>query len=518
MAVALGRGPAGLAHRVLGDGRGRCSGVDFEIHGGGSDLVFPHHENEIAQTEAARGEPLARIWMHNGMVADRATRRWRSRSATSACCTTRSTSTAATRSSCTSSAATTASRSPSRPRRCEDARARGRARARARAAGSTPTRPRPRTSTSYAERFFDALADDFNTAGRARGAVRVGRARPTAGSTPARRVGVGRLRRDAACARAREPARRPTRRRADAEAERLLDEREAARAARDFARADAMRDELAALRLGGARHRRGRAARARAVIVYGRNPVREALRGRRAVHAGLGDRERRAASRGCAASRSRIADGRAIEELCGSPEHQGVCAEVGALPVRRRRRAARRRGRARRLPRRGPGPAQPRRRLPGGRGGRRAGVVIPERRAAEVTPAVCKASAGRGRAPAGRPGAQPRRLARRGQGAPAPGSTAPRPRRAVPVRPARLPRAGSCSCSDRRGRGLRPRVAAACDELVAAAQRGRVGSLNVSTAAAALRVRDLAFPRRRALTGLHNCVHTRRADKAGVEL
>ena len=43
-------------------------GTDFEIHGGGSDLVFPHHENEIAQTEAARDEPLARIWMHNGMV------------------------------------------------------------------------------------------------------------------------------------------------------------------------------------------------------------------------------------------------------------------------------------------------------------------------------------------------------------------------------------------------------------------------------------------------------------------
>ncbi|MGH3117095.1 MAG: cysteine--tRNA ligase [Gaiellales bacterium] len=43
-------------------------GLDFEVHGGGSDLVFPHHENEIAQTEAARGKPLARIWMHNGML------------------------------------------------------------------------------------------------------------------------------------------------------------------------------------------------------------------------------------------------------------------------------------------------------------------------------------------------------------------------------------------------------------------------------------------------------------------
>jgi cysteinyl-tRNA synthetase len=43
-------------------------GLEFAIHGGGADLVFPHHENEIAQTEAGRGRPLARIWMHNGMV------------------------------------------------------------------------------------------------------------------------------------------------------------------------------------------------------------------------------------------------------------------------------------------------------------------------------------------------------------------------------------------------------------------------------------------------------------------
>jgi cysteinyl-tRNA synthetase len=43
-------------------------GVSFEIHGGGIDLIFPHHENEIAQTEGARGRPLARIWMHNGML------------------------------------------------------------------------------------------------------------------------------------------------------------------------------------------------------------------------------------------------------------------------------------------------------------------------------------------------------------------------------------------------------------------------------------------------------------------
>jgi len=43
-------------------------GESFDLHGGGLDLVFPHHENEIAQSECASGKPLARIWMHNGFV------------------------------------------------------------------------------------------------------------------------------------------------------------------------------------------------------------------------------------------------------------------------------------------------------------------------------------------------------------------------------------------------------------------------------------------------------------------
>jgi cysteinyl-tRNA synthetase len=43
-------------------------GVGFDIHGGGSDLLFPHHENEAAQTRSARGRELARLWMHNGMI------------------------------------------------------------------------------------------------------------------------------------------------------------------------------------------------------------------------------------------------------------------------------------------------------------------------------------------------------------------------------------------------------------------------------------------------------------------
>ena len=43
-------------------------GDSFDIHGGGVDLQFPHHENEIAQTEGVTGKPMASLWMHNGMV------------------------------------------------------------------------------------------------------------------------------------------------------------------------------------------------------------------------------------------------------------------------------------------------------------------------------------------------------------------------------------------------------------------------------------------------------------------
>ena len=49
-----------MSHKYLG--------CEFDFHGGGSDLVFPHHENEIAQSEAATGETSARYWVHNGML------------------------------------------------------------------------------------------------------------------------------------------------------------------------------------------------------------------------------------------------------------------------------------------------------------------------------------------------------------------------------------------------------------------------------------------------------------------
>lgn len=49
-----------MSHRILGE--------TFDIHGGGLDLIFPHHENEIAQSECAHGKPQAKYWLHNGLM------------------------------------------------------------------------------------------------------------------------------------------------------------------------------------------------------------------------------------------------------------------------------------------------------------------------------------------------------------------------------------------------------------------------------------------------------------------
>ncbi len=49
-----------MAKKYLGD--------TIDIHAGGEDLVFPHHENEIAQSEAANGKPFAKYWLHNGFI------------------------------------------------------------------------------------------------------------------------------------------------------------------------------------------------------------------------------------------------------------------------------------------------------------------------------------------------------------------------------------------------------------------------------------------------------------------
>ena len=46
----------------------KAFGERIDIHGGGRDLIFPHHENEIAQTEAYTGKPFANFWIHNGLI------------------------------------------------------------------------------------------------------------------------------------------------------------------------------------------------------------------------------------------------------------------------------------------------------------------------------------------------------------------------------------------------------------------------------------------------------------------
>ena len=220
-------------------------GTDFEIHGGGSDLVFPHHENEIAQTEAARGEPLARIWMHNGMLqlGDGGEKMAKSvgnihllhaaldefgRDALIAYFTS-----GHYRQPIGYSAEALAEAQRSVDRLRELGRRLDR------------DAPAPEGLDGYAERFFDHLADDFNTpAARAVLFDWAGEAnrRLDAGQT----VGVGALADMLAVLGLENLLEDDAGDGPDADAERLLAERNEARAAGDFDRADALRDQLAA--------------------------------------------------------------------------------------------------------------------------------------------------------------------------------------------------------------------------------------------------------------------------------
>ena len=468
-------------------------GLDFDIHGGGSDLVFPHHENEIAQTEAARGKPLARLWMHNGMVRFERREDVEVGRATSARSTGRSTRTGATRWSCTSSAATTASRSRSRRRRSAGG-ARGGARPRLRAP-ARPGRRRPAGLEPCAERFFDALADDFNTpAARAALFDWIGEAnrRLDAGE----RFGSGALREmlwalglEERCSNA--TRRRPTPRPSGCS--------RSARppAPRGTSRAPTRSATSSPSSAGRCATRpRARARPLSRLIVYGRNPVREALRGRRRC---TGSGPPRRGARGVARGACRGADDE-LERLCGSPDHQGVCAEAEPYPyadpaallraedalvvawTRSRTRATSARSAAWRS---------------GGRGRR----GDPERRSAEVTPVVCKTSAG---AVEHLPVARVRNLAdylgeAKEAGAWVYGAAA---ETAVPYDQPDY-RGGWSLVLGSEGRGLRPRVAAACDAArrAAGARAGRLAQ-RVRRGGRA-RVRNLAVSRC-GLTGLHN--------------
>jgi cysteinyl-tRNA synthetase len=220
----------------------RALGVPVAIHGGGIDLVFPHHENEIAQTEAGRGRPLALIWMHNGMVEMGAEKMAKSVGNI------RQLHGALDQYGRDALVMYFVSGHYRRPLAfsedaLEDAR-RSVERIRDLARRLDTAAGEPEGMDGYAKRFFDALADDFNTPA-ARSVlydwVTEANRRIDAGEA----VGPGRLgemlhalglenllEADAA---------------ADPEAERLLEERERARAERDFEAADRKRDELAAL-------------------------------------------------------------------------------------------------------------------------------------------------------------------------------------------------------------------------------------------------------------------------------
>ena len=146
------------------------------------------------------------------------------------------------------------------------------------------------------------------------------------------------------------------------------------------------------------------------------------------------------------------------------------------------------------------------------------GVVIPERRAAEVTPAVCRASAGRRRAPRDRAGAQPRRLPRGGQGR-APGSTArtPRPPASTPT---------SMDRPGRRGTRIRgPRAASAGagglrrpGPIAPARKRGIAECLRRCCGSAVRGCAISCSGGRRDLTSPHNTVHLPRKSKVGLEV
>jgi 23S rRNA (guanosine2251-2'-O)-methyltransferase len=228
------------------------------------------------------------------------------------------------------------------------------------------------------------------------------------------------------------------------------------------------------------------------VILYGRNPVREALRGGRAksvrdVWATAGA-AREPWLQGVAV---RTATAEEIERRCGSSSHQGLCADAGGYHYTSADRLL-----AREMPLL---IALDQIQDPQNLGSicrtaecaGVAGVVIPERRAAEVTPAVCKASAG---AVEHLPIARVRNLAdfladARGAGCWCYGASAEQDgsgRAPVPYDEPQYGGAGVVLVLGAEGSGLRPRVASACDELISLPLLGRIESLNVSAAAAAI--------------------------------
>jgi 23S rRNA (guanosine2251-2'-O)-methyltransferase len=224
------------------------------------------------------------------------------------------------------------------------------------------------------------------------------------------------------------------------------------------------------------------------VILYGRNPVREALRGRRARTVGEIWATSGAAREPWLEGHSvRVTSAEEIERRCGAAAHQGLCAQVGDYPYADAHDL---------LAAESPlllalDQVQDPQNLGSicrtaecaGAGG----VVIPERRAVEVTPAVCKASAGAVEhiALARVRNLADFLLAAREADCWSYGASAPGEAPSVPYDSPDY-RGGVVLVLGSEGRGLRPRVAGACDQLISLPLHGRIESLGVSAAAAAL--------------------------------
>jgi cysteinyl-tRNA synthetase len=216
-------------------------GLDFEVHGGGSDLVFPHHENEIAQTLAARGEPLARLWMHNGMIEMDAQKMAKSEGNIALL------HTALERFGRHALVMWLVSAHYRKPLAyTEDALAdAGRAVGRLRefCRRLDPRAAAPKGIEAFAERFFDALADDFNTPA-ARAVLFDWAAEANRRMDAGERLGPGRLG-EMLYALGLEVLLEERVEQAPEELRRIARQREEARAARDFERADSLRERLA---------------------------------------------------------------------------------------------------------------------------------------------------------------------------------------------------------------------------------------------------------------------------------
>ncbi len=211
-------------------------GVDFEIHGGGSDLVFPHHENEAAQTMAARGRPLAKLWVHNGMVRLQQEKMAKSQGNIFVL---HDALAAYGRDALIMYFCSGHYRQPIEFDQDRLAEAVARVQRISEAATRLAPHPSPPWSTALRERFFAALAEDFNTPAALAAAFQwvreANRASRPVGDVDLREMlsvlGLDNLL-------------RPMRAQVPPEVQELSDARQRARAARDFAHADRLREQL----------------------------------------------------------------------------------------------------------------------------------------------------------------------------------------------------------------------------------------------------------------------------------